>query len=55
MDVNILGKFYDMTLLIRLLFGVEIFRVVGVGKSGPDTGQNLQRSVKFIEARLQAC
>jgi len=32
MDVNMLGKFFDMTLLIRLLFGVEIFRVVGDGK-----------------------
>ena len=27
----------------------------GMGKSGPDTGQDLQRSVKFIDARIQGC
>jgi hypothetical protein len=32
MDVNMLGKFYDMPRLTRLLFGVEIFKVFGDGK-----------------------
>jgi hypothetical protein len=32
MDVNMQGKFYDMTRVNGLLFGVEICRDVGDGK-----------------------
>jgi len=35
MDVNMLGNFYDMTRLTRLLSGVEIFTVVEDGKEWP--------------------
>jgi len=47
MDVNMLEKFYDMTRVNKLLYGVEICRVVGDENSGQDTGQILQRSVKI--------
>jgi hypothetical protein len=47
MDVNMVGKFYDMTRINRLLYGVEICTVVGDEKSGPDAGQILQGSVKI--------
>jgi hypothetical protein len=46
MDVNMLGKFYNMTRVNRLLYGVEICTVVGDENSRPDTGQILQGSVK---------
>jgi hypothetical protein len=41
-DVNILEKFYD-----RMLYGVEICRVVLDENSGPDTGQIPQGSVEI--------
>jgi hypothetical protein len=47
MDVNMLGKFYDISCVNRMLYGVEICRVVGDENSGRDTGHIPQGSVKI--------